>query len=135
MRATKSIRILAVIIIASVNSLLNSSFTSVPVEDYLIYQLEQGSLSLHVKPIQQKKITSCGEAVITMAYNYAYSQGPLEELDVITFSMKNGYYIDDRPPFTSPSNMVKIAKYYTNDLDQHSTGGVDICTIITHEQD
>jgi len=134
MRATKSIRILAVIIMASVNSLLNSGFTSVPVENYLIYQLERGSLNLHVKPIQQKKITSCGEAAITMAYNYAYSQSPLEELDVIAFSMKNGYYIDDRPPFTSPENMVKIAKHYTNDLDQHSTDGVDIGTVITQEQ-
>jgi hypothetical protein len=134
MRATKSIRILTVIIMAYVSSLLNSGFTSVSVENYLNYQLEQGSLSLHVKPIQQKKITSCGEAVITMAYNYAYSQAPLEELDVIAFSMKNGYYIDDRPPFTSPANMVKIAKHYTNDLDQHSTDGVDVGTVITQEQ-
>src|SRR5689334_17077863 len=109
MRATKSVRILAVIIMACISSLLNSGFISVSVEDYLIYRLEQGLLSLNVKPIQQKKITSCGEAAITMAYNYAYPQEPLAELDVIAFSMKNGYYVDDRPPFTSPANMVNIA--------------------------
>src|SRR5258707_14134759 len=99
MRATKSIRILAVIIMASVNSLLNSGFTSVPVENYLIYQLERGSLNLHVKSIQQKKITSCGEAAITMAYNYAYSQSPLEELDPFAFSRKNRFAIDYRLSF------------------------------------
>ena len=134
MKTTRSIRTLIVIVIVCVSSLLSSGFTSLPVEEQLIHQLELGPLSLPVKPIQQKKITSCGEAAMTMAYNYAYPQVPLKELDVIAFSMANRYYVDNHPPFTSPENMVKIAKYYTDDLNEYSTSAVDSGNVTMQEQ-
>ncbi len=74
-------------------------------------------IQLQIKPLQQKKITSCGEAAITMAYNYAYPDSPLEELDIVAFAMDNGYYTDDRRPFTSPVNMVVIGQHYTDKID------------------
>jgi len=124
----------AMIVVMCVSSLWYSGFTPLPVDENLLNQLEQGSLSLPVKPIQQKKITSCGEAAITMAYNYAYPLGALKELDVIAFSMANGYYIDNHPPFTSPANMVKIAKYYADDPDQRFVSSVDSGRVAMQEQ-
>jgi len=134
MKTNKFIRILMLTISVCVSSLLYSGFTSLPVDEHVFPQLEQGLLSLPVKPIQQKKITSCGEAAITMAYNYVYPQGALKELDVIAFSMANGYYIDNRPPFTSPANMVKIAKYYTDDPVQRFASSVRSGRVDTQEQ-
>jgi len=75
-----------------------------------------GPVQLQIKPLQQKKITSCGEAAITMAYNYAYPDSPLNELDIVNFAMENGYYTDDRRPYTSPANMIVIAKHYTENV-------------------
>ena len=75
-----------------------------------------GPVQLPVEPLQQKKVTSCGEAAIVMAYNYAHPKSPLNELDVITFAMKMGYYMDDRRPYTSPANMLQIASHYTTDV-------------------
>ena len=75
-----------------------------------------GPVQLPVEPLQQKKITSCGEAAIVMAYNYAHPKSPLDELDVIAFAMERGYYIDDRRPYTSPANMLTIASYYTENV-------------------
>ena len=118
MKTTPPIRVLTVIALAGISFLLNSGFASLPAD-------APGVLNLPVKPLHQRKVTSCGEAAITMAYNYAYPQGPLKELDVIAFSLANGYYIDNRPPFTSPANMVKIAKYYTDDPDRRFTNGVE----------
>ena len=76
-----------------------------------------GPVQLDVKPIQQKKITSCGEAAITMAYNYAHPDTPLNELDIVSFAMENGYYTDNRRPYTSPANMIVIAKHYSDKLN------------------
>ena len=78
---------------------------------------QTGPIQLQVEPLQQKKITSCGEAAITMAYNYANSDKPLKELDVIAFAMEFGYYVDDRRPYTSPANMIAIANRYTRDVN------------------
>ena len=112
----KSVRTsLAIFALFCISSLLYSGFEPLP-EDYMIRQLQQEPLNLQIEPIQQKKITSCGEAAITMAYNYANPEEPVKELDVVAFATQKGYYTDDRQPFTSPADMVKIAKYYADDV-------------------
>jgi predicted methyltransferase len=45
----------------------------------------------------------------------------MTEQDVIDYAAGHGYYTEDFPPFTSPANMVKIARYYADDV---STGTV-----------
>lgn len=104
-----------IIALAGVSALLYSSFVPLS-EAYAIRQVQQGSLILPVEPIQQKQVTSCGEAAITMAYNYAYSEDPIQESDVITYATRMGYFTPDRLPFTSPMDMVKIAKNYTDEV-------------------
>jgi hypothetical protein len=89
-------------------------------------QLQQGPLSLQVDVFQQLTGTSCGEAVITMVYNYAYPETPVREQEVIDYAIAQGYYTANLPPYTSPSDMVRIAKYYAEDV---STG-----TVITPDQ-
>jgi hypothetical protein len=78
--------------------------------------LKHQPLSLDVPVVKQAWSTSCGEAVIAMAYNYAYPETPLSEREVIEFAAANGYYTADKPPFTSPANMVKIAEHYAKDV-------------------
>ena len=51
-----------------------------------------------------------------MVYNYAYPDSKIKEVDVITYATDLGYYVDDTPPFTSPADMVKIAKHYVADV-------------------
>jgi hypothetical protein len=101
-------------------SLVYAGFTQM-FQSYSISRLQQGPLNLTVDPIRQLKSTSCGEAVITMTYNYAYPQTPIHEQEVIDYAAAQGYYTEDLSPFTSPANMVKIAEYYANDI---STGAV-----------
>ena len=91
------------------------------VGQYSISQLQQDPLNLQVDIIQQSRGTSCGEAVIAMVYNYAYPQTPISEQEVIDYAAGHGYYTEDFSPFTSPANMVKIARYYADDV---STGTV-----------
>ncbi len=86
-----------------------------------IARLQQEPLDLQVEPIQQSKSTSCGEAVIVMAYNYAHSQTSIHEQEVIEYATTQGYFTEEIPPFTSPANMLKIARHYT---DKISTGTV-----------
>jgi hypothetical protein len=86
-----------------------------------IDKLQQEPLSIEVEAIRQSKPTSCGEAVIAMAYNYAYPGTPISEQDVIEYAASHGYFTEEISPFTSPANMVKIARHYT---DQISTGSV-----------
>jgi len=69
---------------------------------------------LRVKTLLQSRYTSCGEAVITMAYNYANPETPLLEEDVIEFAAAEGLFTERRWPFTSPENMVKIAAHYSD---------------------
>jgi hypothetical protein len=83
--------------------------------------LQQEPLLLDVPAMKQALGTSCGEAVIAMVYNYAHPQTPITEQQVIDYAATNGYYTPDLAPWTSPSNMVKIADYYANGL---STGRV-----------
>jgi peptidase C39-like protein len=84
-----------------------------------IAQLQQEPLDIPVEVIHQSKSTSCGEAVIVMAYNYAYSQTPIHEQEIIEYATAPGYFTEETSPFTSPANMVKIARHYA---DKISTG-------------
>lgn len=84
-----------------------------------IARLQQEPLDIQVDAIQQSKSTSCGEAVIVMAYNYAHPQTPIHEQEVIEYATAQGYFTEEVPPFTSPTNMVKIARHYA---DKISTG-------------
>ena len=88
---------------------------------YSVSQLQQAPLNLQVAPIQQMRATSCGEAVITMVYNYAYPETPIYEQDVIDYATSQGYFTETVSPYTSPADMVKIAEYYAENV---STGGV-----------
>jgi len=73
-------------------------------------------LSLDVPVFQQSRSTSCGEAVITMTYNYSHPEAPLTEQEVIEYALANGYFTESLSPFTSPENMVKIAEHYSDDV-------------------
>ena len=86
-----------------------------------ISRLQRDPLNLEVPVVKQLTGTSCGEAVIVMAYNYAHPQTPLNEQEVIDYATARGYFTPGVPPFTSPANMVKIAEYYAEDV---STGTV-----------
>jgi len=88
---------------------------------YAASHLQQGSLNVQVAPLAQSLGTSCGEAVITMAYNYAYPQTPTREQDVIDYATAQGYFTEAVSPYTSPANMVRIANYYA---DEVSSGNV-----------
>lgn len=122
----KSVRTSIVILaLAMVGVLLYSGFVPLS-EAYVIRQLQQGPLILPLGPVQQSQVTSCGEAAITMTYNHAYPENPIAERDVIAYATEMGYFTADRPPFTSPANMVKIAERFA---DQVSSGRV-----ITQEQ-
>lgn len=69
---------------------------------------------LRVETLLQSRYTSCGEAVITMAYNYANPETPLLEEDVIEFAVEEGLFTERRWPFTSPEDMVEIASHYAD---------------------
>ena len=109
-----------ILIFLCVGGLLVLGFTEA-FGQYSTAQLQQEPLRLQVPVLLQSRGTSCGEAVITMTYNYAYPEAPLTEQEVIDFAAANGYFTEDLPPFTSPANMVKIAEYYADDV---STGTV-----------
>src|SRR5258705_7702337 len=81
-----------------------------------IARLQQEPLDIQVDAIQQSKSTSCGEAVIVMAYNYAHPQTPIHEQEVIEYATVQGYFTEEVPPFTSPTNMVKIARHYADKI-------------------
>ncbi len=79
---------------------------------YSISRLQNEPLSLQVEMLKQSRGTSCGEAVIAMAYNYAYPETPLTEQEVIEYAAAQGYFTESVSPYTSPANMVKIARNY-----------------------
>ena len=84
-------------------------------------RLQQEPSHLEVEPILQSKSTSCGEAAIVMAFNYAYPETKIREPEVIDYASAQGYFTAGIPPFTSPVNMVKIARHYS---DKVSSGTV-----------
>jgi len=81
-----------------------------------ISQLQEQPLSLPVPVFQQLRSTSCGEAVIAMTYNFVHPDRQITEQEVIDYALDNEYFTEALSPFTSPVNMVKIAKYYTEDV-------------------
>lgn len=76
-------------------------------------------IQLDVRPFQQSKITSCGPAVLAMAYHYAYPMGNISERAILTYAEMQGWYVETKYPYTSPANMVKIIRHYTGNI---STG-------------
>jgi hypothetical protein len=93
-------------------------------EGYWARQLRlYGKMNLPVDVILQSKYTSCGPAVIAMAYKYAYPETRVNEERIIGYAAKEKYYIENKPPFTSPENMVRIAEHYAEE-GTVSTGAV-----------
>jgi hypothetical protein len=88
---------------------------------YLTVSLQGISINLPVDPLKQSKTTSCGEAVIAMAYDYAYPETAQNERAILSYAEMQGYYTETKAPFTSPANMVKITQHYTKNF---STGTV-----------
>jgi len=81
-------------------------------------QLKEQPIDLQVSVLKQMQSTSCGEAVIAMTYNYMYPDTPITEAEVISYAKTNEYYTPNKSPYTSPANMLKIAKYYTKDISR-----------------
>jgi hypothetical protein len=89
---------------------------------YQAQSLRQDSpILLQVPPLAQSQATSCGEAVIVMAHNYAHPDTPISEAEVIAYATENGYFTEEIEPFTSPANMRNIARHY---VDDHDSGNV-----------
>jgi hypothetical protein len=106
-----------------IGALLSSGFAPRADGGYWKRKLQQeGKMNLPVGAILQSRPTSCGEAAIVMAYNYAYPEAQVSEQEVIEYADEQGYYTERKYPFTSPENMVKIAEHYA---DTVSTGTVD----------
>ena len=122
MKKSMSIQ-LVIFDLLSIGALLSTGFGPIS-EGYWARQLRlYGKMNLPVDAIMQSKITSCGEAVIVMAYNYARPETPVSEKEVIEFAVKEGYFTEQKFPYTSPENMVKIAELYARGTV--STGVVD----------
>jgi len=116
----KKVSRLKIIGLIGVGALALAAFSQM-LQQSSIARLQQEPLDIQVDAIQQSKSTSCGEAVIVMAYNYAHPQTLINEQEVIEYATAQGYFTEAVPPFTSPTNMVKIARHYT---DKISTGTV-----------
>jgi hypothetical protein len=59
-------------------------------------------LSLDVPVIQQSLSTSCGEAAIVIAYNYAYPGTPISEQEAIDYATAQGYFTEGIPAIHQP---------------------------------
>jgi len=107
-----AVRILCAFVL-SIGALVTSAFLPLADEGYWARQLRlHGEMNLPVDTLTQSRATSCGEAVIVMAYNYAYPETQLIEQEVIDYATDAGYYTERKFPYTSPENMVKIAEHY-----------------------
>jgi hypothetical protein len=112
---TKKLARLKILSLIGIGALALAGFRQM-IGQYSVSRLAQDPLNLQVPVVKQLTGTSCGEAVITMAYNYANPQTPLTESEVIDYATKQGYFTPGVPPFTSPANMVKIAEYYVENV-------------------
>ena len=110
---SKKLARLKIISLIAVAALALAGFRQM-IGQYSVSRLQQAPLYLDVPMVKQLTGTSCGEAVITMAHNYAYPQTPLTEQEVIEYATAQGYFTPGVPPFTSPANMVKIAENYAD---------------------
>ena len=111
-----------ILILLCAGALLSSSFISITDGYWTRQFLKYGKMNLPVNVVVQSKRTSCGEAAIVMAYNYAHPETRLNESSVIEYALEQGYYTQRKFPYTSPENMIKIAEHYA---DTVSTGTVD----------
>jgi hypothetical protein len=102
--ATSSLIGAALLALAGLTQIYASRITS---------RLQGGPLQLQIPPVRQLTGTSCGEAVIVMAYNYKHPEAPLIEPAVIEYATGQGYFTEGVPPFTSPANMSRIAAHYS----------------------
>lgn len=84
---------------------------------FLNWQLQQGPIQLQVNTLAQSRATSCGPAAITMAHNYAYPEDLVSEQMVIEYAVAAGYFTEGRTPFTSPANMIRIARHYAEGVE------------------
>lgn len=91
----------------------------------LVASIQNEPVMLEVPPLAQSQVTSCGEAVIVMTNNYAHPESPLNEADVIAYAAEMGYFTEDAEPFTSPANMVRITRHYTNDFSSGTVSNAD----------
>lgn len=125
----KKLTRIKIVSLIGIGALALAAFTQM-IGQYSISRLQQEPLDMKVDPILQSQSTSCGEAVIVMAYNHAYPQTPLNEPTVIDYATAHGYFTPGVPPFTSPENMVKIARYYADDVSsgtvRDSDGGLSL---------
>ena len=112
---TKKIARLKIISLIGITALTLAGFRQM-IGQYSVSRLQQTPLNLEVPVEKQLTGTSCGEAVIAMTYNYAYTQTPLNEQEIIDYATAHGYFTPGVPPFTSPANMVKIAENYTENV-------------------
>jgi hypothetical protein len=74
----KKVSRLKIIGLIGIGALALAAFSQM-MQQSSITRLQQEPLDLQVGAIQQSESTSCGEAVIVMAYNYAYPQAPINE--------------------------------------------------------
>jgi len=105
-----------------IGAFLSTGFSSITDGYWGRQLLKNGKMNLPVDAVLQSKHTSCGEAAIVMAYNYAYPETRIDERSVIEYAAEQGYYTEREFPYTSPENMVKIAEHYA---DTVSIGYVD----------
>jgi len=113
-------KLLAIASLAGLAYLVFAGISHVAAQ-YLVGAMPDDAVVLPVAPIQQGRVTSCGEAAIVMAHNYAHPDSPLDEASVIEYAISQGYYTPELKPFTSPANMVRIVQGYG---DNYSTGEV-----------
>lgn len=112
----------AILSLLCIGALLSTGFSSIT-DGYWGAKLRMyGAMNLPVKVVLQSKYTSCGEAAIAMAYNYAYPETRIDEDEVIEYAADHGYYTERKFPYTSPENMARIAERYT---DTVRTGHVE----------
>lgn len=76
-------------------------------------------IQLSITPLRQLRVTSCGPAVLAMAYRYAYPMENVSERSILAYAEKQGWYTETKYPYTSPANMLKIIRRYAKNL---STG-------------
>jgi hypothetical protein len=111
----KKIVVVMLLVVGLMSVLLTSAVWVRTSGQNLLGSMQDEPVMLQVSPLAQLRATSCGEAVIVMTYNFAHPESPLNEADVIAYAAEKGYFTEQAEPFTSPANMVKIMRNYTND--------------------
>ena len=85
----KKLARLKIISLIGMGALVLAGFRQM-IGQYSISRLQQEPLNLQVPVLKQSSGTSCGEAVIAMAYNYAHLQTPIAEQEVIEYAAAQG---------------------------------------------